>query len=100
VDDAIAAGSGQDLVFDLVLRPHAGPQDGQPTPLGLLQLRERLLANQAPVGHDANLANPELTAQAIDHWDQYGHVGGVAGPEFAADRPFRVLKGCLTGIYQ
>ena len=84
---AIATGSGQDLVFNLVLGPHPRPQDVLPTPLGLVQLLDRFLADHAPVGHNADLADGEPAAQAIHHRDQRGHVGGVAGPEFAADRP-------------
>src|SRR6516164_11274385 len=84
---AVATGSGQDLPSDLLLPPHPRPPDVQPTPPRLLQLLDRLPADHAPVGHDADLADGEPLAQAIDHRDQRAHVGGVARPELAADRP-------------
>src|SRR5206468_5652655 len=79
--------SGQDLVLHLVLRPHPGSQDVLPAPPRLLQRRQRLLADHAPVGHDADPADPEPAAEAVDDRDQRRHVGGVARPQFAADRP-------------
>src|SRR5512135_224111 len=82
----VATGSGQHLIFYLVLRPHPGTQDVLPAPLVLLQRCDRLLADHAPIGHDADPPDPEATPQAIDHGDQRRHVGGVAGPQFAADR--------------
>ena len=54
---------------------------------GLLQRLDRLLADHAPVGHDADPADPEPATEAIDDGDQRRHVGGVARPQFAADRP-------------
>ncbi len=85
--DPVATGAGQHLVFHLALRPHPGSQDVLPTPLVLLQGFDRLLADHAPVGHDADPADAEATPQAIGDRDQRRHVGGVAGPQLAADRP-------------
>ncbi len=78
---------GQDLLVDLFLRPHPHPQDVQPASVWLLQLLDRLLADHASVGHDADFADTEPLAQAIHHRNQRGHVSGVAGPELTANRP-------------
>ena len=85
--DPIATGPGQDLVLDLVLRSHAGAQDVLPAALLLLQFLDRLLADHAPVGHDADLGDAEPAAEPIDHRDQRRDIGRVAGPQLAADRP-------------
>ena len=85
--DPVATGAGQHLVLHLVLRPHPGAQDVLPAPLVLLQRRDRLLADHAPVGHDADPTDAEATPQAIHDGDQRRHVGGVARPQLAADRP-------------
>ena len=85
--DPVTPRSGQHLVFHLVLRPHPGTEDVLPAPLRLLQRRDRLLADHAPVGHDADPADPEPAAEAINDGDQRLHVGGVARPQLAADRP-------------
>ena len=53
----------------------------------LLQRLDRLLADHAPVGHDADLADPEPAAEPIDDRDQRRHIGRVARPQLAADRP-------------
>jgi len=53
----------------------------------LLQIGDRAFADHAPVGDDAHLADAEAPPQAIDNRDQGGHVGGIARPQFAADRP-------------
>src|SRR5512143_2190688 len=90
--DPVATGPGQHLVSHLVLRPHPGTQDVLPTPLVLLQRCDRLLADHAPIRHDADPAHPEPTAQAIHHGDQRGHIGGVARPQFAADRPALTIE--------
>src|ERR1019366_6548370 len=82
----VATGASQHLVLHLVLTPHPGAEDVLPAPLVLLQGRDRLLADHAPVGHDAHTSHAEATPQAIHDGDQRGHVGGVAGPQFAADR--------------
>src|SRR3954471_12571769 len=82
----VATGPGQDLVSHLVLRPHPGTQDVLPTPLLLLQRLDRLPADHAPVGHDADPPDAEATPQATRHGDQRRHVGRVARPQFAADR--------------
>src|SRR6266446_2324525 len=85
--DAVATGPRQHLVFHLVLRPHPGAENVLPAALVLLQRGDRLLADHAPVSHDAHPADPEPTAEAINDGDQYRHVGGVARPQFTADRP-------------
>ena len=85
--DPVAPRPGQHLVFHLVLRPHPGTEDVLPASLVCSKRLDRLLADHAPVGHDADPADPEPTAQAIDDRDQRRHVGGVARPQFAADRP-------------
>ena len=51
-----------------------------------LQRLDGLPADHAPVGHDADPTNAEATPQAIHHGDERRHVGGVPGPQFAADR--------------
>src|SRR3954447_22611916 len=90
----VATGPGQDLVSHLVLRPHPGTQDVLPPPLVLLQRLDRLPADHAPVGHDADPPDAEATPQAIHHGDERRHVGGVAGPQFAADRtPLSIEHG-------
>ena len=92
--DPIATGPGQDLVLDLVLRSHPGAQDVLPASLLLLQLLDRLLADHAPIGHDADLGDAEPAAEPIDHRDERRHVGRVAGPQFTADRsPLTVEHG-------
>ncbi len=53
----------------------------------LLQIGDRAFADHAPVGDDAHLADAEAPPQAIDNRDQGGHVGGIARPQLAADRP-------------
>src|SRR5208337_4512063 len=85
--DPIPTGPGEHLVPDLALGPHPGPQDVLPPPPVLLQRLDRLLADHAPIGHDADPADPEAGSEAIGHGDQRRHVGRVAGPELAADRP-------------
>src|SRR5271166_3792401 len=85
--DPIPTGPGEHLVPDLALGPHPGPQDVLPPPAVLLQRLDRLLADHAPIGHDADPADPEAGSEAIGHGDQCRHVGRVAGPELAADRP-------------
>ena len=92
--DAIAAGPGQDLVFDLVLRPHAGAQDVLPGSLLLLQFLDRLLADHAPIGHDADLGDCEPAAEPIDYRDERRDIGRVARPQLTADRsPLTVEHG-------
>src|SRR5262249_59817071 len=59
VDDPVTTGPGQHLVLHLVLRPYPGAQDVRPAPLVLLQGFDRLPADHAPVGHDANPADAE-----------------------------------------
>src|SRR3954453_11259254 len=85
--DPVTPRSGQDFVFHLVLRPHPGAEDVLPAPLVLLQRYDRLPADHAPVGHDAAPTAPAPAAEAIDDGDQRRHVGGVARPQLAADRP-------------
>src|SRR5512138_2989352 len=85
--DAVTASPGQDVVLDLVLRPHPCPQDVLPAALVLLQILDRLLADHASVGHDAHLRDAEPGAEPVDDRDQRRDVGCVAGPELAADRP-------------
>ncbi len=65
-------------------RPHAGAQDELPASLVLLQCLDRLLADHAPVRHDADLGNAEPAAEPIDHRDERRDVGRVAGPPFTA----------------
>ena len=86
VNDPVAAASGDHFVSDFILRPHAGAQDILPTPFVILQVLDRLLADHAPIGHDANAIDPEATPESIHDGDQRLHVGGVAGPQLAADR--------------
>src|SRR4051812_7995378 len=85
--DPVATGSGQHLVFHLVLRPHPHAEDVLPTALVLLQRLDRFLADHAPVGHDADPVNTEPAPEAIDDGDQGLHIGGIARPELTADRP-------------
>ena len=54
---------------------------------GRLQLADRLLADHAPVGHDAHRADGEALLQTIDDRDQGLGVGDVARPQFATNRP-------------
>src|SRR5262249_34708969 len=79
---AEAAARGQHLVADLSLT-QAGAEDVRPALL--LQVGERLLADHAAVGDDADLTEAETPPQAIHDGDQGGHVAGVARPQFAAD---------------
>ena len=84
--DPIATGPGQDLVLHFVLRSHAGAEDGLPAALFLLQFLDRLLADHAPIGHDADLGNSEPAAEPIDYRDERRDIGRVAGPQLTADR--------------
>ena len=52
-----------------------------------LQLRDRLGADHAAVGDDADPVDRKAFAQPVDRGDQAGHVGGVSGPHFRAYRP-------------
>src|ERR1700678_4379836 len=90
--DPVTPRSGQDFVFHLVLRPHPGTKDVLPAPPGLLQRRQRLLADHATIGHDADPADPEPDAEAIDDGNQRLHIGGIAWPQFAADRPALTIE--------
>ena len=92
--DAIAAGPGDDVVLDLVLRPHAGAQDVLPGSLLLLQFLDRLLADHAPIGHDADLGDSEPAAEPIDYRNEGRDIGRVARPQLTADRsPLTIEHG-------
>jgi len=52
-----------------------------------LQLDDRLLADHAPVGYDADRADTESLLQAVHHRNQRLHVGDIARPQLAAQRP-------------
>src|SRR5271157_5342883 len=84
--DPIATSPGQYLVLDLVLRSHAGAQDVLPASLLLLQLLDRLLADHAPIGHDADLGDPKPAAEPIDYRDERCDIGRVARPQLTTDR--------------
>ena len=53
----------------------------------LLQCGDRLLADHAAIGHDADPAHTKPAPETIDDGDQRGDVRGVAGPQLAANRP-------------
>ena len=92
--DPIATSPGQDLVLDLVLRSHPGAQDVLPASLLLLQFLDRLLADHAPVGHDADLGDAEPAAEPIHDRDERRDIGRVARPQLTADRsPLTVEHG-------
>ena len=92
--DPIATSPGQDLVLDLVLRSHPSAQDVLPASLLLLQLLDRLLADHAPIGHDADLGDPEPAAEPIDYRDERRDIGRVARPQLTTDRsPLTVEHG-------
>ena len=86
VDNPVAAASRDHFVPDFTLRPHSGAQDVQPVPFVVLQFFDCLLADHASIGHDANPIDPEATSEPIHHGDQRLHVGGIAGPQLAANR--------------
>ena len=52
-----------------------------------LQLRDRLGADHAAIGDDADPVDRKALAQPVDRGDQAAHVGGVSGPHFGAYRP-------------
>ena len=49
-------------------------------------------ADHAAIGDNAGLADPEALAQALDHWQQLRHVGGIAGHQEGGDRPVGVIE--------
>src|SRR5439155_379493 len=51
-----------------------------------------LLTDHAPVSHNADLANAKAPPHAINDGNQRGDVGGVAGPQLAAERPARAIQ--------
>jgi hypothetical protein len=55
--------------------------------LAFLQCGNGLGADHAAVGDDANAADAKPRAQPVDDRQQGGHVGGLAGPQLAAQRP-------------
>src|SRR6267142_3335150 len=83
--DAEPAPVGQHAIADLGLATHPRAQDVRPALL--LQVRDRLGADHAPVGDDADAADTEPPPQPVHDRQQGGHVGDVARPQFAADRP-------------
>src|SRR5271157_2899191 len=44
-------------------------------------------ADHAAVGDDADAADAKTRAQPVDDRHKGGHVGGIAGPQLAAQRP-------------
>ena len=65
-----------------------------PASLLLLQLLDRLLADHAPIGHDADLGDPEPAAEPIDYRDERRDIGRVARPQLTTDRsPLTVEHG-------
>src|SRR5262249_48032098 len=85
VDDAEAAGVGQDLLTHLRLATHPRPENIRPTLL--VQLVNRLLTHHAAIRHDADLTNAKLAPQPLHHRQQGSDVGGVPRPQLTADRP-------------
>src|SRR5208337_4267498 len=77
--DPIPTGPGEHLVPDLALGPHPGPQDVLPPPPVLLQRLDRLLADHAPIGHDADPALP-VQHGAYDYLPQVGPVVLAVAP--------------------
>ena len=55
--------------------------------LARLEFGQRLGADHAAIGDDADLADGEAPAQPVDHRDQARHVGRVARPHLRAHRP-------------
>ena len=53
----------------------------------MLQGGDGVGTDHATIGHDADVADGEATAQAVDHRNEGRHIGGVAGPHLRADRP-------------
>ena len=52
-----------------------------------LQFGDRLGADHAAIGDDANPANRKALAQPVDHRDQAARIGGVPRPHLGAHRP-------------
>src|SRR5271165_2837490 len=52
-----------------------------------LQFGDRLGADHAAIGDNANPANGKALAQPVDHRDQTAGIRGVPGPHLGADRP-------------
>src|SRR5271154_5376968 len=75
----------QYFVTHLLVATHARPQNKRPA--SAFQFLDRFLTHHAAIRHDTGLANAKAAPQAIDYGNQGGDVGGIAGPEFAADRP-------------
>ena len=51
------------------------------------EFRDRLGADHAAIGDDADATDGEALAQPIDHRNEAAGIGGVAGPHLGADRP-------------
>ena len=94
VNHPVTTASGDHFVSNFDLRPHAGAQDVQPVPFVVLQVFDCLLADHAPIGHDANPLDPEAASEPIHHGDQRLHIGGVAGPQLAANRSPLSIQDC------
>ena len=79
-------GSGivEDEVAHELVRALTNAQDIEET--ARLQFGDRLGADHAAIGDDANPANRKALAQPIDHRDQAAGIGGVSGPHLGADR--------------
>ena len=56
-----------------------------------LQIGDGGRRDHAAVGNDADAADGEALAQSVDHRQQEGDVGGVAGEHLGADRPARAI---------
>src|SRR5271169_2720931 len=55
--------------------------------LAFLQGRNGRGADHTAVGDNADAADAKTRAQPVDHRQQGGHLGGVAGPQLGAQRP-------------
>ena len=78
-------GIAEHEVADQLVGPLAHAQNIEE--LARLELGDRLGADHAAVGDDADAVDAEAALQAIDRRDEARHVGGVSGPHLRAHRP-------------
>jgi hypothetical protein len=63
--------------------------------------RQRIAADHAAVGDDTDAANGKASAQPLDHRQQSGDVGCVAGPHLRAHRlPLTIQYHCKDHLPQ
>jgi hypothetical protein len=91
-DVMITAGSGEHRLAYFLDPPHPGSENIGNAIVLTFKYGDGVGADHAAIGNDAEALDAEPPAQPIDHRHQALHIGSVAGPQFAADRPATVIE--------